>query len=377
MELSKKYRLPWTPKDNILVWYDVTKDCGMDCDKCYTVHRPGSHKPLESIKAELEKIKKAVNFDVLTFGGGEPLRHPDLPEIVGYAKSLGFKVFVSTNGALLGPETVKKLRRAGLDGINLHIDSLQKNRGNHYGAEEKALNGLRSAYLKKLKGTGIRLYHAASLSEKNAAGAGEILKWGVENSGEVKFLVFSILRDPGGSSASETDIEGALSGLKKYYADFDFAAFLDLRDSETGASSVKWTLSALFTDGSGIFCQAGPGAIRFFQSAYRRLFGTYPSSVGGIFYRLGFFYLLLLAPFSMSYAAAFLRFLKSRARRPLSLITGLNVLPVLIVQPDSVSRDETPVFFKRETPAETAPPGPQVPETTTPARQAREDRNVR
>ncbi len=57
--------------------------------------------------------------------GGEPLKHPDIVEVVRYAKSLGFgKVSMSTNGFLLTPELIAALESAGLDSIQISVDRM-------------------------------------------------------------------------------------------------------------------------------------------------------------------------------------------------------------------------------------------------------------
>lgn len=59
----------------------------------------------------------------ITFGGGEPLLRRDLPEIAQYAKSLGFQVFISTNGKFL-PERSQEFQF--VDNFNLSLDGPQK-----------------------------------------------------------------------------------------------------------------------------------------------------------------------------------------------------------------------------------------------------------
>lgn len=61
-------------------------------------------------------------------GGGEPLLHPQFIEMVEYAKSVGTKVWLNTNGSLLGPSETgrKKLERlikAGVDLIEFSMDA--------------------------------------------------------------------------------------------------------------------------------------------------------------------------------------------------------------------------------------------------------------
>src|SRR2546423_15627882 len=57
--------------------------------------------------------------------GGEPLKHPDIVEVVRYAKSLGFcKVSMSTNGFLLNRHLLADLEGAGLDDLQISLDRM-------------------------------------------------------------------------------------------------------------------------------------------------------------------------------------------------------------------------------------------------------------
>ena len=48
------------------------------------------------------------------FSGGEPAIRRDMPELISHAVSLGFKLRMHSNGALLTPAKVEQLWGAGL-----------------------------------------------------------------------------------------------------------------------------------------------------------------------------------------------------------------------------------------------------------------------
>ena len=58
---------------------------------------------------------------MLTFTGGEPTQREDLAELVEYAK--WFVTHVNTNGVLLTSELAEKLRRGGLDSLQITLYS--------------------------------------------------------------------------------------------------------------------------------------------------------------------------------------------------------------------------------------------------------------
>src|SRR5438874_11791008 len=59
--------------------------------------------------------------------GGEPLKHPDIVEVVRYAKSLGLrKVSMSTNGFLLNRQLLADLEGAGLEELQISVHRMTR-----------------------------------------------------------------------------------------------------------------------------------------------------------------------------------------------------------------------------------------------------------
>ena len=61
-------------------------------------------------------------------GGGEPMLHPHLVEMIEYAKARGARVWLNTNGSMFGPfpklrEKLVRLLRAGIDLIEFSMDA--------------------------------------------------------------------------------------------------------------------------------------------------------------------------------------------------------------------------------------------------------------
>lgn len=61
-------------------------------------------------------------------GGGEPLLHPELPDMIKDAKAKGAKVWLNTNGSMFGPDTLgiqrlEKIIDSGVDVIEFSMDA--------------------------------------------------------------------------------------------------------------------------------------------------------------------------------------------------------------------------------------------------------------
>src|SRR6476660_8567747 len=102
----------------------VTEQCNLDCHYCNEFNNSIPHPALADLKKWMDHIRK---LDVMRLGlqGGEPLKHPDIVEVVRYAKSLGFyKVSMSSNGFLLNRQLLADLGGAGLDELQISVDRM-------------------------------------------------------------------------------------------------------------------------------------------------------------------------------------------------------------------------------------------------------------
>lgn len=114
----------------------LNRGCNLRCSFC-DLWEGFSHMPLERVRPLLQQAVD-IGTRVLVLTGGEPLLHPDLPEIVEEARRLGLSVNITTNGTLLersrprrsgqdgdGPQThLRHLLRAGVHSLSFSIDGL-------------------------------------------------------------------------------------------------------------------------------------------------------------------------------------------------------------------------------------------------------------
>lgn len=92
--------------------YWTTYRCNSRCEFCNIWRDESLHTVpdarFEDTKQNLDDLK-AIGVKMIDFTGGEPLLNNDLPQILAYAKQLGFFVKLSTNGYLY-PQNAKKLQ---------------------------------------------------------------------------------------------------------------------------------------------------------------------------------------------------------------------------------------------------------------------------
>ena len=77
---------------------EITSRCSLNCIFCER-KKSTENIPLESVKNLLDQIKE-LNIRKARFTGGEPFLHPQLAEIIRYAKDKGFSVGLNTNATV-------------------------------------------------------------------------------------------------------------------------------------------------------------------------------------------------------------------------------------------------------------------------------------
>ncbi len=110
-----------------VVW-EMTSRCNLKCVHCHAFGGEMSSDELSTREA-MTLIDQIASLDIrsFVFTGGEPLLRKDLFDLIAYAKSKGFTVFIATNGTQIKKEVAKLLREfdvgvvIGLDAMNPEI----------------------------------------------------------------------------------------------------------------------------------------------------------------------------------------------------------------------------------------------------------------
>jgi len=105
----------------------VTDNCNLTCTYCdeYTTGAPII--PLEELKGRIDKLDE-LGVQVYDFLGGETMMHPEIAELVRHTKSKrggSNLATIITNGFLLTEKNIRALNEAGLDFMQVSIDSLR------------------------------------------------------------------------------------------------------------------------------------------------------------------------------------------------------------------------------------------------------------
>lgn len=132
----------------VVVW-NVSRTCNLKCLHCYSDSEarayPGelTH---EQGRALLEDLA-AFGVPAVLLSGGEPLARRDLLELATYARSLGLKITLSTNGTLIDRATAERIHEIGFTYVGISLDGIGET-NDHFrgvsGAFERAVRGIRN-----------------------------------------------------------------------------------------------------------------------------------------------------------------------------------------------------------------------------------------
>jgi MoaA/NifB/PqqE/SkfB family radical SAM enzyme len=117
-------RLLYSP---ILTQLVVTRKCNLTCGYCNEYDTVSPPVPFEVLKRRIDKIHELGSWEI-EFTGGEPMLHPDIYELIAYAKQLGFKKrMMISNAYLFNEKKVRRLNDAGLTHLQISVDGVLPN----------------------------------------------------------------------------------------------------------------------------------------------------------------------------------------------------------------------------------------------------------
>ena len=183
----------------------ITYRCNLRCAFCYagsgcTANPIGTHVEMstEEIKEVLWKIFHQAKVPSVSFTGGEPTLVSALPELIRYAKELGMRVNLITNGTRLSQTLAQKFAEHGLDSAQVSLEGVTAE-------THDAIVGLQGAYqktvaaVKHLKSVGIVTHSNTTITRANLAECPEFPRFVKEELGNEKFSMNLII--PTGSGA--------------------------------------------------------------------------------------------------------------------------------------------------------------------------------
>jgi hypothetical protein len=359
MELDKRnlYRFPWSLNDNPIAWLEVTDICNIHCDGCYRQHMTG-HKTLEQVKEEVLMFKRWRNPDNVSIAGGEPLIYPHIVDLVAFIAENHIKPIILSNGIALKPELLRELKKAGLAGFTLHVDS-QQNRPQWKGKTEAEHNELRQHYADMVaEAGGMYVIFNSTVYPSTFHEIPDVLRWGQANMDRVHGLVFITYRTATVSDHLATDTADRQVDLQKlsytsekfdehFVTSPEVAGLIEENCPEYAPSgylggtvrhdTFKWLAGAVIgSKKRGVFGSIGKQTMEVAQAGHHLFRGTYLAYLSEAKVGRRVF---LMSPWDPTVRRAARRWLGTIARHPGSLFESVYVQSIGIIQAPDLMGD--------------------------------------
>jgi len=356
LEKRDLYRFPWSKNDNPIAWLEVTDICDLHCEGCYRQRLTG-HKPLEEIKEEILFFKRWRNPDNVSIAGGEPLLHPQIIDTVAFIAENGIKPILLSNAEKLTSELLRELKRAGLAGFTLHIDSHQGRRG-WEGKNEADHNALRQHYADMIAAEGglITIFNS-TVYPSSFHEIPDVVRWGQDNIARVHGLVFITYRIMETDSSVGLDATGAqVEAEQLSYTvgrfDQDFVTGPEVVQiiqenlpeyqpsgylgGTVRHDSFKWIAGAMIGSRHRMYGSIGKKTMELAQAGHHLLAGTYMAYLAQIRVAPLVF---LMAPWDRNVRLAARNWIRDMYRRPSRLFDRLQLQTIGIIQAPDIQPD--------------------------------------
>lgn len=115
------------------VYWELTQACDLACQHCRAESAPEPDPAELTPREGLALIDRLSRFGAplphLVLTGGDPLKRPDLFDLIAAARARGFGVSVAPSATpLLRPEMIARLAVAGVEAISLSLDGSDASR---------------------------------------------------------------------------------------------------------------------------------------------------------------------------------------------------------------------------------------------------------
>ena len=139
----------------MIISWNTTYECNLACRHCY--RDAGAKRENELSTYEGKNLLKEIalsGFKIVIFSGGEPLLREDIYELIAFAKGLGIRPVLGTNGTLITRDVARRLKEAGAERIGISLDSIDPELCDDF-RQKKGVYDVVIEGIENLKGVGL------------------------------------------------------------------------------------------------------------------------------------------------------------------------------------------------------------------------------
>ncbi len=205
---SDELRYPAKRTLKPIVVFNCTARCNLRCVHCYSDSDCATRVQEMTTQQAEDFIAKVAEYGcpVLLFSGGEPMLRKDLFRLMHFARELGLRIVLSSNGTLITEDAAKRLAEVGLSYAGISLDGPREIHDQFRGAAgcfDATLKGIEACQNAGLK-TGLRF----TMSRQNADTVGDVFEIARQN-GVRRICFYHLVRT---GRAAADDLRPATSG---------------------------------------------------------------------------------------------------------------------------------------------------------------------
>ncbi len=110
----------------LMFYYEVTQACDLECQHCRASAQPEADPEQLGTAQSLALLEQVATFPqppVVVFTGGDPLKRPDLLELIGHARELGLQTALTPSATPLATfDALRQAQQAGISCLGISLD---------------------------------------------------------------------------------------------------------------------------------------------------------------------------------------------------------------------------------------------------------------
>jgi radical SAM protein with 4Fe4S-binding SPASM domain len=211
---------------HVVAW-NLTRRCNLACAHCYIAAGPTESAtgelPTQDCLRIVDEILAVNPSPMIILSGGEPLLREDLDEIARAASSRGATVVVGTNGTGLTSARIAALKKAGVRGVAVSVDSLRPSYHDRFRHGRGSLEETQAA-IERLREQRMDVVIQTTVTKGNRAELERLVAWAAAE-GAVAFNCYFLVATGRGEALgrgdlSPEDYETVLADLARWQRDY-------------------------------------------------------------------------------------------------------------------------------------------------------------
>jgi len=188
----------------VMTW-NTTRSCNLRCVHCYSDSETKSYANELNHEESLRMLDSLAEYGVpiLLFSGGEPLMRRRVFELMTYAKKVGVRPTLSTNGTLINRDIAAKMKQLGLGYAGISMDGYEetndKFRGKA-GAFAEMTRGIENCLAE-----GVKVSLRFTVTKHNAPDLPKVFDY-MERKGLPRVCVYHLVYSGRGSDMMQDDV---------------------------------------------------------------------------------------------------------------------------------------------------------------------------